>query len=104
MTCAVCADHGVFKIAYRDGSDTDYAICLCPVGEQWRRATNNGKPCTPQWQIWAHRQGISLDRVHPIEDVLTDEELGERGFKALTAESSMEAIAQAARSRPPRGR
>jgi hypothetical protein len=61
------------KANYEDGDD--YAICLCPVGERWRIATNNGKPCLPFWKIWAHEQGIPFEKVRPIEDVLTPEEL-----------------------------
>jgi len=100
MTCPCCADRGVFKVCYHDGESTDYALCLCPSGEQMRRANNCGKPCTPHWQVWAHQQGIDLERVAPMEDLLTDEEMAARGFHNITSEpTSIEAIAAAARHR-----
>jgi hypothetical protein len=99
MTCPSCDGHGVFRIGYTDGSASDYAICLCDAGERMRIAKNHGIPVTPHWQIWAHRQGIALEQVAPMEDLLTDEELAARGFTAVEAPQAIDAIAAAARSR-----
>jgi len=86
MTCPSCADHGVFKVCYHEGDPTDYALCLCRAGEQMRCAKNNGKPCTPHWQIWAHVHGIDPERVMPMEDLLTPDELAARGFTTPTTD------------------
>lgn len=100
MTCPSCADHGVFKVCYFEdnGADPDFALCLCPAGERMRKATNNGKPCTPQWQVWAHRNNVPLERVAPMEDLLDAGEMAERGFAEAPA-PALDAIAAAARSR-----
>jgi hypothetical protein len=84
MTCPSCNDAGVFRIAYHDGSPADFALCLCKAGERMRVATNNGRPVTPQWQVWAFKQGIPLEHVAPMEDLLTDDELAARGFTTPT--------------------
>jgi hypothetical protein len=100
MTCASCVDLGVFKVAYRDGSPTDFALCLCRAGEAMRRATNNGRMVAPQWHVWAFRQGIPLDRIAPMEDVLTNDEMAARGFTELSTKAAvLDAVAEAARQR-----
>ncbi len=102
MTCASCNDRGVFRVAYHDGSPSEYALCLCAAGEAMRRAKNNGKPVTPLWQVWAHQAGIPLDRIAPMEALLTDEELAARGFTELEPVEAIDAIAAAARARSPK--
>ena len=106
MTCPSCNGHGLFKVCYHEGDPTDYALCLCKAGEAMRCARNNGKPVTPQWQVWAHRQGIDPARVAPMEDLLTAEELAARGFTELGADDrhTLEAIASAAKARSARGK
>lgn len=104
MTCHSCRDVGVFKVfSFDDGGPTDdpptFALCLCRAGELMRCATNNGRPVTPQWQVWAFRYGIPLEHVRPMEDVFTSEELASRGFRELTPTTAMDAIAAAARAR-----
>lgn len=108
MTCPSCNDHGVFRVHYYDDhgptdDPPDFALCLCKAGERMRLATNNGKPVTPQWQVWAFRQGIPLEHVAPMEDVLTPEEMAARGFTEITAAAdALSAIAQAAKARSKR--
>jgi hypothetical protein len=102
MNCPSCNDRGIFRVAYHDGSPADFAICLCKAGERMRIATNNGKPVTPQWQVWAFTQGIPLEHVCPMEDVLTADEMAARGFTELTAGDALSAIAAAAKARSQR--
>lgn len=102
MTCRSCNDHGVFRVSYHDGSPSEFALCLCKEGEVMRRATNNGKAVTPHWQVWAFTQGIPLEHVAPMEDLLTDEEMAARGFRELTPETALDAVAAAARARSKR--
>ena len=104
MTCPSCNDHGVFRVAYTDdnGAVPDFALCLCKAGERMRCATNNGKPVTPQWQVWAFTQGIPLEHVAPMEDLLTPGEMTERGFTELQPAQAIDAIAAAARARSKR--
>lgn len=103
MTCPSCNGVGVFRVAYKDGSPSDFALCLCKVGEVMRCATNNGKPVTPQWQVWAFRNGIPIEHVAPMEDLLTADEMAARGFKELTTQAdALSAIAAAAKARSTR--
>ncbi len=99
MNCRSCNDIGIFKVAYRDGSPTEYAVCLCEAGERMRKADNCGKACIPQWGLWAHRNGIDPGLVAPMEDLLTPDELRARGFAELTPTTAIDAIAAAARGR-----
>lgn len=99
MTCSSCNDHGVFRIAYHDGSQADFALCLCQAGQLMRLATNNGAPVTPQWEVWAFRQGIPLERVAPMEDLLTDEEMAARSVQPAVPMVGLDAVAAAARAR-----
>lgn len=104
MNCPSCNDQGVFRVAYTDdnGAVPDFALCLCKAGELMRVATNNGKPVTPQWQVWAFTQGIPLEHVAPMEDLLTDDEMAARGFRELTPTTALDAVAAAARARSKR--
>lgn len=103
LTCSSCNDLGLFRVGYHDGSPTHYLLCLCRVGESLRRATNHGKPVTPLWQVWASRHGIPVEQIAPMEDVLTDAELAERGFTELTSPAdALSAIAAAAKARSKR--
>lgn len=103
MTCPSCNGRGVFRVAYRDGSPVDFAICLCAAGEPFRVTENNGTQHVPHYQIWAIRSGIHPDHVAPMEVVLTDEELAARGFPPMTGQqvtdAVVDAIAAAARKR-----
>lgn len=99
MTCPSCKGHGVFRVAYRDGAPTDFAVCLCAAGDPFRVTENNGKSHVPHYQVWAIRQGIDPAHVLPMEVLLTDEELAARGFAELPAAGALDAIAAAARTR-----
>ena len=65
-----------------------------------RCAVNNGKPCAPRWELWAARHGVDRERVCPMEDLLTDQEMAERGFTAdPELKPAFDAIAAAAKAR-----
>jgi hypothetical protein len=102
VICPSCAGHGVFRLRYTDGSPDEYALCLCPAGEQMRLAKNNGRPVPPQWTVWAHQQGIDVARVAPMEVLLSDAEMAARGFAEVAPEQAIDAIAAAARARSKR--
>lgn len=102
MTCYSCNDKGVFKVCYHEGDPTDFAVCLCRAGEQFRVTENNGKAHVPHYQVWAIKHGIDLERVAPMEVLFTDEELAERGFAEVSPAASIDAIAAAARNRSKR--
>jgi hypothetical protein len=93
----------VFRVAYRDGSPADFAICLCAAGEPFRITENNGKQHVPHYRVWAIRHGIDPEHVAPMEVLLTDDELMARGFGELPPERATDAltdaIAAAARKR-----
>jgi hypothetical protein len=97
MSCATCRDVGIVKLNFLEGDE--YGICLCPMGERMRGAVNNGHAAAPLWQVWCAREQVDPALVHPIEDVLTVQELADRGFTELTAASATDAIAAAARNR-----
>lgn len=101
MTCKACIDWGLKLIVYEDDSRV-YAVCLCPVGERWRIASNNGRPCEPLWRVWAFQHGVDPTQVRMIEDVLEPQELAALGLSELTPATAMDAIASAARNRAKR--
>jgi hypothetical protein len=81
VICATCADRGIVKANWSNAPD-DYAICLCDVGHVYRNDGNGGKRtgfCG--WQIWASQNGIDPSRIFLLEEVLTPEELADRGFQ-----------------------
>jgi hypothetical protein len=96
MTCPTCADRGLVKVNWKDAQE-DYAVCLCPTGELLRADSTPGQ--LPAWRVLAHRMDIDPARVVMLEDVCTPEELAERGFRELTADTAMDAIVAAARGR-----
>jgi hypothetical protein len=97
MNCATCSDVGIVCLNFQEGDE--YGLCLCPAGERMRRVVNEGHRTTPLWQVWCAREQVDQARVHPIEDVLTPEELAKRGFRELTAATAIDAIVAAARHR-----
>lgn len=108
MSCQPCGDHGLIRLNYQDapelyarGDDAPdgFAVCLCRVGQQWRIANNNGKPCIPLWQLWAIRNGVEPERVRLLEDVLTPTDLAGLGFQPTQTPPPLDAIAAAARAR-----
>ncbi len=76
MTCPRCGDHGVFKVGYRDGSPTQFAICLCTAGLRMRDDRNAHRHTgSPLWMPWAASHQIPFDRVVMAEDVMDEAEL-----------------------------
>lgn len=98
MTCRACDGFGIFPVLY-DGEPPHFALCLCPAGETWRCAVNNGKPTNPRWHLWAARNAIPHERIVKLEDYATPKELAAFGFHELTAPDALGAIAAAARKR-----
>lgn len=98
MTCPACDDLGILPVDYI-GEPRHFALCLCEVGEDWRRASNHGKPTNPAWHILAARNNVPLDRIVKLEDYATPAELAAFGFTETSADTAMSAIAAAARSR-----
>lgn len=105
VTCQNCGGWGLSLIVYEDDSRC-YAVCLCPIGEQWRAAQTvvnasgeHGKAvaATPMWHIWASLHDVPLSQVKLLEDAVTPEDLARRGFTELIAAGGVDAIASAAR-------
>lgn len=96
MTCPTCGDRGLVKVNWNDATE-DYAVCLCPTGELLRAEPTSGQ--VPAWRALAGRMNIDPARVVMLEDVCTPEELAQRGFRELTADTAMDAIVAAARGR-----
>ncbi len=98
--CSSCAGKGLIRLNWADAPD-EYALCLCAAGQAWREDANNGKPTNSLWHLWCAIEGVDQDRVWCIEDVLTADELAQRGFgKAVAAAESREvALLKAAKGR-----
>lgn len=97
--CPACDDFGIVPVAYSDVTEQHYALCLCPAGEAWRCATNNGKPTNPLWHAWAAKNGVPHAQIVKLEDYATPSEVAAYGFRELTTASATDAIAAAARNR-----
>lgn len=98
MPCKTCGDLGLVRVNWCD-AEHEFAICLCPVGMAWRNNVNAGRRVTPHWRVWASIERIDPSRIHPLEDVLTPEELAERGFTMPTLTMPLDAIAAAAKGK-----
>jgi len=101
VTCRMCGDKGVFKICYRDGSPTHYAVCLCQAGVRLRDDRNAGRHTGyPVWMAWAAQRGIEMQSVVMVEELLDDAELAQipRGGTPRPATT----IADVMRTRRPR--
>ena len=80
MTCTNCGDKGLTVLNWTD-ADPDYAICLCPVGQQLRSTRNATKGnCSPLWQVWCALHQVDPARVLLLESVHSAEELAFLGF------------------------
>jgi hypothetical protein len=96
VTCQTCADKGMIRLNWAD-ADEDYAICVCSSGHALRRTQNNGRTVPALWEVWAAREQVSPSRIWLIEDVLTEDELRERGLSLpQTSSRSREAALLAA--------
>jgi hypothetical protein len=70
---------GVIRVPWSDAPD-DFAICLCRAGAEMRNGRNVKQTEFALWQLWAAREQIDPSRVFFLEEVLTPQELSERGF------------------------
>lgn len=84
MICRSCGDKGIIRCPYTDNPDEDlFALCLCPTGQTMRTTRNAGKETGyALWQVWCAREQIDPSRMYLMEEVLTAQELAERGFQA----------------------
>lgn len=83
MTCAVCNNHGIVKLNWSDAPE-EYALCLCASGLALRRQEKPEDTWFP-WQVWAAKSGVEPSKVFLLEEVLTPEELRERGLSLPSA-------------------
>ncbi len=98
MSCPLCGDKGVFKICYRDGSPTHYAVCLCQPGLALRNDRNaNRRTGYPLWMAWAAAERIDCQSVVMAEELLDDTELAQIPRGPITTGTSE--IADAMRTR-----
>lgn len=95
MTCSACGDKGMILLNWSD-ADEEYAICVCSSGLALRNTRNNGLKVTALWEVWAIREHVHPSRIHRIEDVLTEDEMRERGLMKPQAAVSREAALLAA--------
>jgi hypothetical protein len=79
MTCANCDDKGLTVLNWTD-AEPDYAVCLCSVGQELRRSTNEGKTTVALWRLWCAVHQVDPSRVRLLEDVHSVEELVQLGF------------------------
>lgn len=102
MTCPVCAGKGLVRLNWADAAE-EYAVCLCDVGQALRSTQNYQAIVVPLWQVWAAREHVDPSRIVMLEDVLTVEELAERGFRvAPDADTREAALLAAGRSKRPK--
>jgi len=97
MSCPVCRDKGIVTVNWSD-AEPDYALCLCGAGWDMRRTRNMRETGSALWMLWASREQIDPVRIVMLEDVLTPDELRERGFN-LEPVAPLDAVAAAARAK-----
>ena len=86
LDCPVCLDRGIVRVNWADAPD-DYAICVCGTGLSLRVDRNwKDTNVSPLWHVWCAREGISHDRIVFLEDVLTADEITERGIPTCDPE------------------
>lgn len=79
--CSTCGDKGIVAANWND-HPFDFAVCLCAAGLWYRSDENAGKRTGVYgWQVWAYREQIDPSRIFMLEEVLTPQELAERGFQ-----------------------
>jgi hypothetical protein len=97
MSCEACVDMGLVPFVETDNpktapeidrDDLCFAICLCPVGQAYRKGTNNGKRVPAFWRVWCAREQIDPSRVFRVEDVYSREQLAAVGL--VTQPASLE--------------
>jgi hypothetical protein len=100
MDCDICAGKGLVTLNWAD-APPEYAVCLCQQGLAMR-VTRDGSFAL--WEVWAAREGVDPSRVWRLEDVLTPEELRERGVGQPVEHDAVSAIAEAARAKNAKAR
>jgi hypothetical protein len=96
MSCRACADKGIIRLNWADAPD-DFAVCLCLAGLSMRATTNQRRTVPARWRVWCAREQVDPAKVFMVEDVLTPEELAERGLsKPRSTAQSREAALLAA--------
>ncbi len=98
MTCSVCAGKGLIRLNWSDAPD-EFALCLCAAGMAWRHTRNNGKPVPALWRVWCTQHQVDPACVFKVEDVLTAEELAERGLSVAPVRSAEAALLAIGRKR-----
>ena len=73
----------MIRVPWTENPDEDdFAICLCRVGHDLRRTTNARRDTGyALWQVWCAQNQIQPSRIYFMEEVLTAQELAERGFQ-----------------------
>jgi hypothetical protein len=79
VTCSTCQDKGLVRVNWQD-ADPDFAVCLCATGLSLRVDRNYTAAVSPRWHVWCAREQVDPSRVWMLEDILTPQELAERGF------------------------
>lgn len=89
MTCGACQGLGFWPFVDTANPKPDaeitvddllFAVCLCEAGLRWRRRENHGIKVDPLWVVWCAKEQVNPNRVCMIEDVMSPEQLQERGL------------------------
>lgn len=95
MNCQSCADVGMIRVPWSNAPD-DFAICLCDAGREMRNETNVKDTGYALWQVWAAKEQVDPSRVYCLEEILTPQEITERGFTMQPVQATREAALLAA--------
>lgn len=98
MTCDHCVN-GLRPLEWTDatpGDPVDVAVCLCDAGQEYRRATNEGRRTVPLWRVWCAVHQVDPSRVFLLEDVYSGAELEAAGLRKAPVSLSREAALLAA--------
>lgn len=104
MNCQACADKGIIRLKYHNGTPDEFGICVCSAGRWYRSDVNAGKHTGFfGWQVWAYREQVDPTRVFLVEELLDAAEMA-RMFPAWQPEAPVGAstthITEAMRTRP----
>jgi hypothetical protein len=98
VSCQTCGDKGIAELNWAD-APSDYAVCLCEAGMRMRSMRNENRKVHPLWRVWCAREQVDPSRVRMVEDVLTPEELQERGLSVAAARDREAALFAAGRKK-----
>lgn len=87
MSCEHCVN-GLRPLEWTDakpGDLPDFAVCLCPAGQAYRRGENEGRRTVALWRVWCAVHQVDPSRVRLIEDIWSAEELAAAGLTMLAA-------------------